>query len=119
MLGCTTFFYTAHAFPIQLRLVKRYRQVYLKSRENTPSKNPENANLYDISHASIHTQLCSQLFTTYRKTFNISLTLVGHKIVDYSDVVGTSPVGAAPTTSSFSTSHMASMDWAKAVARGD
>ena len=40
---------------------------------------------------------------TYRKTSNISRTLVGNKIVDNSDVVGASPVGAAPTTSSFST----------------
>ena len=40
---------------------------------------------------------------TYRKTSNISRTLVSNKIVDNSDVVGASPVGAAPTTSSFST----------------
>ena len=39
----------------------------------------------------------------YRKTSNISRTLVGAKIVDNSDVVGEAPVGAAPTTSSFST----------------
>ena len=39
----------------------------------------------------------------YCKTSNISRTLVGNKIVDNSDVVGASPVGAAPTTSSFST----------------
>ena len=39
----------------------------------------------------------------YRKTSNISRTLVGNKIVDNSDVVGASPVGAAPTTSSFLT----------------
>ena len=39
----------------------------------------------------------------YRKTSNISRTLVGNKIVDNSDVVGASPVGAAPTASSFST----------------
>ena len=39
----------------------------------------------------------------YRKVSNISHTLVGNKIVDRSDVVGESPVGAAPTTSSFST----------------
>ena len=55
---------------------------------------------------------------TYRKSSNISRTLVGNKIVDNSDVVGASPVGAAPTTSSFSTKHMASMDWAKATTRG-
>ena len=35
---------------------------------------------------------------SYRKTSNISRTLVGNKIVDNSDVIG-----AAPTTSSFST----------------
>ena len=39
----------------------------------------------------------------YRPVSNISRTLVGNKIVDHSDVVGASPVGAAPTTSSFST----------------
>ena len=40
---------------------------------------------------------------TYRKTSGISRTLVGNKIIDNSDVVGASPVGAAPTTSSYST----------------
>ena len=39
----------------------------------------------------------------YLQTSNISDTLVGNKIVDHSDVVGASPVGTAPTTSSFST----------------
>ena len=39
----------------------------------------------------------------YCKTSNISRTFVGNKIVDNSDVVGASPVSAAPTTSSFST----------------
>ena len=39
----------------------------------------------------------------YRKTSGISRAFVGNKIVDNSDVVGASPVGAAPTTSSFST----------------
>ena len=38
-----------------------------------------------------------------RKTSSISHTLVGNEFVDNSDVVGASPVGAAPTTSSFST----------------
>ena len=52
-----------------------------------------------------HNSLCVRHFTSryYRKTSNISRTLVGNKIVDNSDVVGASPVGAAPTTSSFST----------------
>ena len=43
------------------------------------------------------------LNSTYCKVSNIRRTLVGNKIVDHSDVVGASPVGAAPTTSSFST----------------
>ena len=42
-------------------------------------------------------------FNKYRKVSNIRRNLVGDKIVDHSDVVGASPVGAAPTTSSFST----------------
>ena len=39
----------------------------------------------------------------YRKTSNIRHTPLGNEIVDHSDVVGASPAGAAPTTSSFST----------------
>ena len=49
----------------------------------------------------------------YRKISNISHTLVGDKIVYHSDVVGASPVGAAPTTSSFCAYHLASMDWTR------
>ena len=40
--------------------------------------------------------MCSQ-------TPNVSGTLVDNTIFDHSDVVGAPPVGAAPTTSSFST----------------
>ena len=43
------------------------------------------------------------ILAVYRKTSNIRRTLAGNKIVDHSDVVGASPAGAAPTTSSFST----------------
>ena len=55
----------------------------------------------------------------YRQTSNIWYTLVGNKIVDHSDVVGASPVGSAPTTSSFLTSHLVSMDLANKTARQD
>ena len=55
----------------------------------------------------------------YRKTSNIRRTLLGKKIVAHSDVVGASPVGAAPTTSSFSTQYLASIDWTKTTARRD
>ena len=47
--------------------------------------------------------LCIWSNYMYRKVSNIRRTLVGKKIVDHSDVVGASPVGAAPTTSSLST----------------
>ena len=46
---------------------------------------------------------CSISHNAYPQVSNISRTLVGNKIVDHSDAVGASPVGAAPTTSSFST----------------
>ena len=39
----------------------------------------------------------------YRQTSNIRRTLAGNLVVDNSDVVGASPVGAAPTTSELST----------------
>ena len=42
-------------------------------------------------------------YQTYRQVSNKRRTLEGNWIVDHSDVVGASPVGAAPTTSSFST----------------
>ena len=38
-------------------------------------------------------------FPDCHQTSNINRTLVGNKNVDHSDVVGASPVGAAPTTS--------------------
>ena len=55
----------------------------------------------------------------YHQTSNIRHTLVGNELVDHSGVVRASPVGAAPTTSSFSTWHLASTDWAKTTARRD
>ena len=62
--------------------------------------------LYEITDS--HKKYMSHLLVitvlvTYRKTSNISRTLVGNIIVDNSDAAGASPVGAAPTTSSFST----------------
>ena len=39
----------------------------------------------------------------YTQTANIRRMLVGDNIFDHSDVVGASPVGAAPTASSLST----------------
>ena len=56
--------------------------------------------VYDIVMLHVNT---IHIFFNYRQVSNIRRTLVGNKIVDHSDVVGASPVGAAPTTSSFST----------------
>ena len=47
-------------------------------------------------------ELCYNM-VVYRQTSNISRSLVGNKMAHQSDVVGASPIGAAPTTSSFST----------------
>ena len=66
----------------------------------------------DISSLTHHTYTP---FMTYRKTSNTRHTLECNIIVDHSDVVGASPVGATPTTSSFSTWHLASRDSAKTV----
>ena len=53
---------------------------------------------------SEHTEnILGNIEINYRKISNVSRTLVGNKIDDNSDVVGASPVGAAPTISSFST----------------
>ena len=52
----------------------------------------------------------------YRQVSNISRTLVANEIVDHSDVVRASAVGAAPTTSSFSTEQLASIYCAKTIA---
>ena len=54
----------------------------------------------------------------YRQTSNISCSSVDNTLVDHSDVAGASPFGTAPTTS-FSTTHLASVDWAKATTRQD
>ena len=57
----------------------------------------------DNSFANLtHWSYLNLALSQYRKTSNISCTLIGKKIVDHSDVVGAAPVGAAPTTS-FST----------------
>ena len=42
-------------------------------------------------------------YNTYHETSNISRTLAGNKILDHSEAVGSWPLGAAPTTASFST----------------
>ena len=62
--------------------------------------------------------MLSGQYDIYRQTSYIRRTLVGNDIIDHSDVVGASPVGAAPTTS-FSTYYLASVDRAKATTISD
>ena len=54
----------------------------------------------------------------YLQTSNINGTVVDIKFVDHADAFGASPLDAAPTTSSFSTLHLA-MNWVKTNARWD
>ena len=68
----------------------------------------DNLNLHGRMHnileqRTLPTFSQTQSNNSYRQVSNISCTLIGNKNVDHSDVVGASPVGAAPTTSSFST----------------
>ena len=55
----------------------------------------------------------------YHQVSNIRPTLAGNLIVDHSDVIGASPVGAAPTTSSAFAEHLASIYCAKTTAGRD
>ena len=61
--------------------------------------------LYRISKSifEISLKLSYPSIEKYRQVSNIRRTLAGNKIDDHSDVVGASPVGAAPTASSLST----------------
>ena len=56
-----------------------------------------------IWHQDIYIHPGDVVRSTYRQVSNIKRILVGNNIVDHSDVFGASPVGAAPSTSSFST----------------
>ena len=73
---------------------------WVLSAPDGPHVGPMNLAIRDHNPSSAENGI---LQAKYRKTSTISRTLVGNKIVDNSDVVGASPVGAAPTTSSFST----------------
>ena len=75
----------------------------------------ETAHICEVLNADINNlhSICLAIIINYRKTSNIRRTSVGNKIVDHSDVVWASPVGAAPTTSSFSAQYLASMERGK------
>ena len=58
---------------------------------------------FELSFRGIFHIAPDPIIHKYHKTSNISRTLVCNKIVDHSDVVGASPAGTAPTTSSYLT----------------
>ena len=75
-----------------------------------------NLHFFPLTHWKVVTSICinesifetsgrhfNKLVQERRNSINISHTLAGNKIVDHSDVVGASSVGAAPTISSFLT----------------
>ena len=72
--------------------------------ENTSRNNPMTDTYFIIPQNCLPVILDRILiWGRFRQVSTIRRTLVGNEIVDRSDVVGASPVGAAPTTSSFST----------------
>ena len=56
-----------------------------------------------INSVALADAVTTSLYHRHRQTSNISRALVGNKIAGYSDVVGASPVGVAPTAFSFLT----------------
>ena len=88
---------------------------HLKQSTNLLGENWQNLKHYKNMYSggesyvyNIHVYMIPHSYHTYihiyrSKVSNIRRTLLGNEIVDHSDVVGASPVGAAPTTSSFST----------------
>ena len=74
--------------------------------------------LYTNIHWRTHSHWYSYISYIYQIS-NIRRTLAGNKIVDHSNVVGASPGSSAPTTSSFTTQHLVSIDCAKTTARRD
>ena len=96
------YYYSYGVFLLLLFLFYRYvihLFIYLQEHDNLSLDTTCNVSKTNVF--SVDGRVC--LSEKYRKVSNIRRTLVANKIVDHSDVVGASPVGAAPTTSSFST----------------
>ena len=96
---------------------ERQKYCFRKLREN---KHMLSMAIYSISQTSAYIFGCILMLwqqnyakNNHRHISNIRSTSVGNKLVDHSDA------GAAPTTSSFLTKHVASMGWANTTARRD
>ena len=108
-------YYTSHQTPLRyIRQVPLYQSINANFSAHKTEPTPGS-----ISYLLPFNTTWEWRLSTYRQVSNIRCTLSSYEIVDHSDVVGASPVGAAPTTSSFSTSHRASLDWAKTTAWRD
>ena len=59
--------------------------------------------VYECTYVYVEVYYVNTSNAVYRQTSNKTHIFVGKGIVDHSDVVGASPIGAAPTTSSFLT----------------
>ena len=71
----------------------------------------------DTPYLALSGELWSVFYEYFNRNWPCYKGFLLYNIVNHSDVVGASPVVAAPTTSSFSTLHLASMEWAKTIAR--
>ena len=82
--------------------IKAYMSLFKYAVKNTDDIMRWNTPFFIVSIIFMHKyfHMSQHLLMIYRKTSYISRTLVCNKTVDHSDVVGASPVGAAPTTSS-------------------
>ena len=74
----------------------------------------EYMNMCTLKHGMKKT---SELPGAYRQTSSTRHTFVGNIIAAHLDVVGASPIGAAPTTSLFSTYHLILIDCTKTTGK--
>ena len=95
-------------------LIKKGCSHFLHAAKSENNINNHNNHRPKRTRGNLQLQCCG-----YHKTSNISCTFVCNRIVDHSDIVGASPVDAAPTTSSYLSEHLATMDWAKTTTRRD
>ena len=78
-----------------------YRKITYQSDEMSPSYWKDYRNYKSLENSVGSSRARDEFYETfhqiYRQTSNIRRTLVGNLIADNSDVVGASPIGAAPT----------------------
>ena len=108
--GMMVFTFTSHMYhrisvllPVLVRVPEYLSTSTSTSKSTMTLELTSTVRVPEIQYASTSTEYEYPSPAEYRNTSDISGTLLGNKIVDHSEVVGASPAGAAPTTSSFST----------------